>query len=72
LRRHLLDEPTFDSEWRVWNKLVDKHRVVLTPGATCHAPQPGFFRMCYAWVPVEALPAAVARIVSLRQPNGKA
>jgi hypothetical protein len=71
LCRHLLDEPTFEGEWRLWNKLVDEHRVILTPGNTCHATQPGYFRMCYAWVPAEALPAAVARIASL-QADGRA
>jgi hypothetical protein len=70
-RRHLLDEPSFEGEARLWNKLVDEQRLILTPGSTCHSPQPGFFRMCYAWVAAEALPAAVARIVSL-QADGKA
>lgn len=34
----------------------------MTPGEACHAAQPGFFRCCWAWVPTEALPAAVDRI----------
>lgn len=31
-------------------------------GSTCHATEPGWFRMCWAWVPGEALPVAVRRI----------
>ncbi len=32
-RRAALAEPTFAAERKVWNNLVDDHKVVLTPGA---------------------------------------
>lgn len=27
------------------------HSVLLTPGAACHATRPGWFRVCYLWMP---------------------
>ena len=35
---------------------------VCTIGENCHAHEPGFFRLCWAWVPAEALPEAVRRM----------
>jgi DNA-binding transcriptional MocR family regulator len=64
--RHLLAEPTSDAEWALWNTMVDDFKLLLTPGVTCHATEPGFFRMCYAWCPAEALPVAVARLQVLQ------
>lgn len=37
-------------------------QVILTPGKDCHAAEPGFFRLCFAWMPPKALPEAVRRI----------
>lgn len=41
---------------------ADRCRVILTPGKDCHAAEPGFFRLCFAWMKPEALPEAVRRI----------
>ena len=35
--RAALSEPTFAAERKVWNDLVDEHKVVLTPGALCRS-----------------------------------
>jgi DNA-binding transcriptional MocR family regulator len=36
-------------------------RMVLTPGASQHAQEPGFFRFCFAFVGPEALEVALAK-----------
>jgi len=56
---------TQDRDWEaeraLWRAFVAA-KVVLTPGEACHAPEPGFFRVCWAWMPREALPVAVSRL----------
>lgn len=37
-------------------------RWLHTAGEQCHAPEPGYFRVCWAWVPPSALPVAVQRL----------
>lgn len=51
----------WEAERALWRDLV-RAGVVVTPGGACHAPEPGFFRVCWAWMPREALPVAVARM----------
>lgn len=51
LRQFLDDEPSKDSEMRLFHRLVNEARVVLTPscemlGSSCY----GFFRLCYGSV----------------------
>jgi 1-aminocyclopropane-1-carboxylate synthase len=55
----------WEAERALWRALVRDARVVVTPGEACHAPEPGFFRVCWAWMPRDALPVAVARIRAL-------
>jgi hypothetical protein len=38
--------------------------LLLLPGAACHAAEPGWFRVCYAWTPPDSLLAAVSRITA--------
>jgi hypothetical protein len=38
--------------------------LLLPPGSACHAAEPGWFRVCYAWTPPDSLPAAVSRITA--------
>lgn len=42
--------------------MCDRCKVIITPGKDCRAAEPGFFRLCFAWVPPKALPEAVRRI----------
>ena len=58
--------PTFDDEMALWKTLAYDKGVLITPGMTCHAVEPGFFRMCWAWVEPEALVEAVRRISDLK------
>jgi 1-aminocyclopropane-1-carboxylate synthase len=39
--------------------------LLLTPGETCHAAEPGFFRICWAWAPAAAMGPLVARLVAV-------
>lgn len=57
-----LPEDTWEGEAKLWERVCEKCKVILTPGSACHAAAPGFFRLCFAWVPKEALVDAVDRI----------
>jgi 1-aminocyclopropane-1-carboxylate synthase len=57
-----LPENTWEGEAKLWERVCDECKVILTPGSSCHAKDPGFFRLCFAWVPKDALVDAVDRI----------
>lgn len=60
--RKYLSEPSWHEETALWKKICDEAKVILTPGKSCHAAEPGFFRLCFAWVPPEANIVAIRRI----------
>jgi aspartate/methionine/tyrosine aminotransferase len=60
--RPWLDEPSWAGEHRLWRRIVDEARVNLTPGAACRIAEPGWFRLCFASVPLAAVLAAIERI----------
>ena len=59
--RVLLRENNFEHERALFERLADSG-VVLTPGESCHCQIPGFFRICFAWVPEATLVVALKRI----------
>jgi aspartate/methionine/tyrosine aminotransferase len=61
LRRYL-EEVTWESEARLWRRLIDQGNVNLTPGAACHNGEPGFMRLCYASNPPEVVAEGVRRV----------
>ncbi|EFJ52049.1 hypothetical protein VOLCADRAFT_120406 [Volvox carteri f. nagariensis] len=64
LRRWLPPQhPGWSGEQELWSAMCRECRVLLTPGEQCHASEPGFFRICWAWMPGDALPEAVRRLV---------
>ena len=63
--RAWLPEDSWEGERQLWGQVCDGAKVILTPGESCHAAQPGYFRLCFAWVPPEALSAAVDRLAAL-------
>ena len=67
LRAHL-DAPSFEAEGRLWRRMLDDAKVNLTPGLACRVIEPGFFRLCYAAEPIEAVLLAIARIGQLLAP----
>jgi len=60
--RRLLREQTFDSERELHEELASSIKLSLTPGEACRCSVPGFFRLCYAWVPLEAVDEAIKRL----------
>lgn len=68
--RRGLREASWSGEAELWQAMIDEARVLLTPGECCHADEPGFFRVCWSWVPPEALPIAVQRIAKLLAARG--
>jgi len=64
LRPHLA-APTWEAEHALWIRILEQARVNLTPGAACHVGEPGFFRLCYAGSPTEAVETGVRRIIRL-------
>jgi len=60
--REFLEAPTWAAEHALWRRLVDEANVNLTPGEACRVVEPGFFRLCYAAVPAEAIEVALRRI----------
>lgn len=45
--RRGLREQTWEEEESLWRHMVDRKRLLLTPGQACHAARPGFFRICW-------------------------
>ena len=40
---------TWSGEDALFDELVSKYALIFTPGRACHAPYPGYFRVCYAY-----------------------
>ena len=60
--RPFMSEVTWAEEERIWRRLLDSAGVNLTPGSACRVGEPGFFRLCFANQPSEAVEVAVGRI----------
>ena len=43
-----MDEPTFDGEFALYQKIWKTQRVNITPGRVVGCPVPGWFRICFA------------------------
>jgi aspartate/methionine/tyrosine aminotransferase len=62
-RRYLPENKnSFEGENELFERLAEVGGVVLTPGESCHCPYPGFFRICYAFVPLQTLRTAMKRV----------
>lgn len=57
----LLKFESFDEEKKLHQELVDIG-LLFTPGQACHCQNPGYFRICYAWVRYESLLEAMRRL----------
>jgi len=62
----LLPPSAYRGERMLQDRIFEDCKVVLTPGEAMHAPVPGLFRACFAWMPPASLQAAVRRIAALR------
>ena len=61
--RKYLKKKTWEGEMELWTGLAQDAKVLFTPGKDCHAREPGYFRICFAWMPEEALTEAMERVV---------
>jgi aspartate/methionine/tyrosine aminotransferase len=64
-RRSLLAAPTWQGEEAWFHAMKDRCGVVLTPGRAQLAPEPGYFRLCYAAQPPHVLAEALRRLEAL-------
>ena len=62
--RKFLDEPTWEAEHALWERVLEGANVNLTPGSACHNGEPGFMRLCFAGVPTDAAVEGVRRLAA--------
>ncbi|KAI6707706.1 hypothetical protein NL676_010668 [Syzygium grande] len=70
--RHLMKEPTFDGEMKLWRVIIEDVKLNVSPGSSFHCPEPGFFRVCFANMDDHTVEVALKRIrefVSKRSEN---
>ncbi len=60
--RPLMDEISWEGEYRLWRHLLDELNVNLTPGAACHNGEPGFMRLVFTSVPTDTAVEGVHRL----------
>lgn len=60
--RSCLRVPTWAAEEELRIAILTECGLTFSPGSSCHSPQPGYFRICYAWVPVDTLMVALGRL----------
>lgn len=60
--RGFMGESTWDAEHELWRRILEHANVNITPGAACRISEPGFFRLCYAAEPTEAVVDGIARV----------
>lgn len=69
--RAYLEAPTWEAERALWRRILEQANINLTPGEACRIVEPGFFRLCYAAVPGEAVVEAISRLGTvLGRPTG--
>lgn len=60
--RHLLNSNTFEAEMELWKKILFDVRLNISPGASCHCTEPGWFRVCFANMSEDTLNLAMKRL----------
>ncbi len=60
--RPMMRDLSWESEDEVWRTLVDDHGVNLTPGIECHNAEPGFLRLVFSAVSIDAAVEGAHRI----------
>ena len=58
----ILKEKSFECESELHLSLANEFGVLFTPGQACHCQYPGYFRICYAWVPYATLVEGMRRL----------
>ncbi|KAI3890815.1 hypothetical protein MKW92_040723 [Papaver armeniacum] len=62
--RHLLSSKTFEGEMELWKKIMYQVGLNISPGASCHCSEPGWFRLCFANMSEDTLHLAMDRLKS--------
>nr|QSI83916.1 1-aminocyclopropane-1-carboxylic acid synthase 6 [Vitis pseudoreticulata] len=65
--RHLLSSNTFDAEMELWKKILREAGLNISPGASCHCSEPGWFRICFANMSEDTLNLSMQRIKALAE-----
>ncbi|KAL2238261.1 1-aminocyclopropane-1-carboxylate synthase [Sesamum indicum] len=60
--RRLLKEPTFEAELELWQVIINDVKLNVSPGASFHCSEPGWFRVCFANMDGETMMVALNRI----------
>ncbi|GMH03210.1 hypothetical protein Nepgr_005049 [Nepenthes gracilis] len=60
--RHLLSDSTFEAEQVVWKEILYQVGLNISPGASCHCSEPGWFRICFANMSEQALSMSMQRV----------
>ncbi|XP_021285078.1 1-aminocyclopropane-1-carboxylate synthase 3 [Herrania umbratica] len=60
--RHLLSSNIFEAETELWKKILCEVGLNISPGASCHCTEPGWFRVCFANMSHQTLQVAMQRI----------
>ncbi|XP_052202744.1 1-aminocyclopropane-1-carboxylate synthase 3-like [Diospyros lotus] len=60
--RHLLSANTLEAEMELWKKILYQVGLNISPGSSCHCTEPGWFRICFANMPEEAISLSLKRI----------
>lgn len=60
--RHLLHSNTFEAEMDLWRQILYNVKLNISPGSSCHCPEPGWFRVCFTNVSEETLYVSIQRL----------
>jgi aspartate/methionine/tyrosine aminotransferase len=63
--REFLPEETWEAERALWKRLLDEAKVNLTPGSACHNAEPGFLRVVFSAMPLEASRRGAERVARI-------
>ena len=55
-------DPTVADELRLWDLMLREVKLNISPGSSCHCPEPGWFRVCFANMSLETLDVALTRM----------
>ncbi|KAG6391094.1 hypothetical protein SASPL_148843 [Salvia splendens] len=69
--RRLLKAATFEAEMELWRVIVNDVRINVSPGASFHCSEPGWFRVCFANMDDETMRVALGRISKLVMQSNK-
>lgn len=53
---------SWEREREIWAAIFDKAKIFMVPGESCHAAEPGRFRVCFCAHPEDAIHDFVARL----------